>query len=148
MSNIVIRAAVAEDSKYIAEIEKKYIPEAWSEKLISEEIEKNESIFYIAFVNDEICGYVSGDNIAGELFINNIAVDENHRREGIASCLFEILINEAKVQNCFSVTLEVRSKNINAIALYEKYGFKNAGVRKNYYSSPADDAIIYTKELK
>jgi ribosomal-protein-alanine N-acetyltransferase len=38
--------------------------------------------------------------------------------------------------------LEVRSQNIPARKLYTAYGFKEIGIRKNYYKNPQDDAII------
>lgn len=145
--NIYIRNAVKEDAEFIAVIEKKYIKEAWSLKLISDEIEKVNAIFLVAICDDKICGYVSGENIAGEFYINNIAVDEKFRRMHIGKKLMEHIGLVAEELGCVFITLEVRNENIAAKYLYEKCGYIPVGTRKNYYSKPTDDAVIYTKNF-
>jgi ribosomal-protein-alanine N-acetyltransferase len=49
--------------------------------------------------------------------------------------------------NLAFLTLEVRASNVAAIALYEKYGFQQAGLRKGYYQNPREDAIIMTRNF-
>ena len=58
------------------------------------------------------------------------------------------LIMQSQFEDALFVTLEVRKSNENAIALYEKCGFKKIGERKNFYSKPTEDALIYTLYLK
>ena len=57
----------------------------------------------------------------------------------------ERLLREAEEENVEDITLEVRASNAPAIALYEAYGFQKEAVRKNYYSGPTEDALIYWK---
>jgi len=45
------------------------------------------------------------------------------------------------------VFLEVRKSNEAAIALYKKHGYKPVGLRKNYYTSPVEDAVIMARRI-
>ena len=82
--------------------------------------------------------------ILDEFYISNVATDILYRNNGIATKLIDTLISELKNKNCVFATLEVRQSNKNAISLYEKFGFENLGIRKNFYSFPIENAYIYT----
>lgn len=81
-----------------------------------------------------------------EGYIANIAVDPKWRRQGLAGELLEVYCRFAQAHLAF-LTLEVRASNEAAIALYVKHGFVQAGVRKNYYQDPKEDALIMTREF-
>jgi ribosomal-protein-alanine N-acetyltransferase len=53
-----------------------------------------------------------------------------------------VLAERAIAQGCEALTLEVRTTNEPAQALYRKFGFEVAGVRKNYYSDLGEDAAV------
>ncbi len=91
-----------------------------------------------------MCGYISGQLILDEFYINNVAVTEKYRNMGIASSLINELIIKLKNTVCALATLEVRESNLNARKLYEKFGFINLGIRKDFYSHPIENACIYT----
>lgn len=74
--------------------------------------------------------------------VQNIAVHPTMRRRGIGSTLLSHALDELTKFGCADILLEVRKSNTSAIALYEKLGFKHIGIRKNYYSSPREDALI------
>ena len=74
--------------------------------------------------------------------IIRIATDSRYRRQGIGSMLLDSLHAEAHKRDIHSIFLEVRSSNMPAIRLYEQAGFERAGVRRDYYSAPTEDAII------
>ena len=76
----------------------------------------------------------------------NIAVDPDYRRQGIAEKLCLALVEALKEKGNHCLTLEVRASNAPAIALYEKLGFTQVGLRKNYYHKPKEDALILRKE--
>ena len=82
-----------------------------------------------------------------DIHITNIVVKKSFRRFGIGSKILESIINLSKTYNLDSITLEVNINNINAIKLYEKYGFKKLGIRKKYYKN-IEDAFIMTLYLK
>ena len=139
-----IRYAVDADASDIATVEKECFSIPWSEAQILDEINKNNAIFLVARHSEEFIGYISGQLILDEFYINNVAVTEGFRRKGAASKLIEFMLNELQNRDCSLVTLEVRESNFSARSVYEKFGFINLGIRKNFYSNPTENACIYT----
>jgi ribosomal-protein-alanine N-acetyltransferase len=72
--------------------------------------------------------------------VMNVAVDPDRRRRGIATALIAALLD--RIGGDVQVTLEVRRSNGGAIALYERFGFRSAGVRPRYYADNGEDAVI------
>ena len=77
-----------------------------------------------------------------------VVVDPEKRGKGYGKILVNHLIKQSEAERAFFITLEVRKSNENAIKLYEKCGFKLIGERKNFYSKPTEDALIYTYYLE
>lgn len=140
----VIVTAEKCDSEQIAQIEKECFSSPWSVNQIAEEISKDNVIFLVAKKENTVLGYISGQKIVDEFYISNIAVKESFRNCHIASSVLEALIKVLKETDCIFATLEVRESNLTARKLYEKFGFRNLGVRKDFYSSPKENACIYT----
>ena len=90
-------------------------------------------------------GYIGVQEICGEAYITNIAVFVEYRNQGIGRNLLKKAVDGAKSRNCEFITLEVRESNESAISLYKSEGFEVAGVRKNFYTDPTENGIIYTK---
>ena len=84
--------------------------------------------------------------MCGETDMMNIAVHPDFRRRGIAESLVNALVEDLQKQESHSLTLEVRASNEAAQKLYEKLGFMQVGLRKNYYRNPKEDAYILRKE--
>jgi len=84
--------------------------------------------------------------LAEEAHITNIAVREQYRRRGIGELLMLATIDLAVELQAVVMTLEVRASNKTAQVLYEKYGFKEVGVRNGYYLDNREDAVIMTTE--
>ena len=133
--------------KDLALLEKQCFSVPWSEKALRAELEKDNSRFFVAITKNEVSGYIGANNVLGEVYIDNIAVFYNYRGFGIGTALLKHLIKVSEDENCEFITLEVRESNIVARKLYEKLGFQNLGVRKNFYEQPKEDAVIYTKFL-
>ena len=91
-----------------------------------------------------ISGYVSVWYQGDEAHITEIAVRESLRGNGIGELLLIGSLREAVEYGSEVMTLEVRVSNFIAQRLYEKYGFKNVGARKAYYSDNREDAVIMT----
>ena len=104
-------------------------------------------IYLLAFEGEELVGYVGGMSLYETCDLNNIAVLPQHRRRGIAAQLLEAYMEEARVRGAEQMLLEVRESNTPAIGLYERYGFKPYGKRKNYYRNPAEDAVLMVVTL-
>ena len=130
-------------------IERLCFPLPWSRQLLAELLEM-ENAYPIAAVDGEgrVLGYVSLQTVLDEGSINNLAVLPEYRRRGIASALLEELRKIAEEKELAFLTLEVRSSNEAAIALYAKHGYRQAGRRKNYYTRPNEDAILMTLEFE
>ena len=96
---------------------------------------------------ERVLGYVGMTIVLDEGYIGNVAVRPECRRQGIADRLIERLTALGRLRALSFLTLEVRTGNAAAIALYRKHGFEKCGLRKNYYSLPREDAVIMTKFL-
>ena len=95
----------------------------------------------------QVAGYIAARAAAGELHINNVAVRDNHRRNGIGQLLLSCAIEEGRKMGASIAFLEVRSGNIAAQALYEKCGFKPVARRPRYYSEPLEDAVVMSRSV-
>ena len=138
--------AKSEDAQKLAEMEKKYFSDAWSEKIIADEVAKERVI--VIKDKENIVGYCIFMIAADEGEILRIAVDNKQRKKGYGKKLLSFAIDEMKKHNAISVFLEVRAANRAARALYHSIGFEEIGKRTNYYTNPKEDAIIYKLEIK
>ena len=126
----------------ICDINSLSFPIPWSRMAVENEIVNENSLYIVAVKDDMVIGYAGTWLILDEGHITNIAVHPNFRSLGIASSLLDELINQCKNYAIHNMTLEVRKSNIPAQNLYKKFGFVEAGIRKNYYSDNGEDAII------
>lgn len=131
----------------IAALEKLCFSDPWSEHSIATELTSRLSYWLVAVENGEVVGYIGSQSVLGESDMMNVAVHPNHRRRGIAETLVEALSRDLKARDNVCLTLEVRASNVPAIALYDKLGFTQVGLRKNYYRNPREDALILRKPL-
>jgi ribosomal-protein-alanine N-acetyltransferase len=127
----------------VAELEKQNFSEPWSENSVRGELTNDLALWLVALDGDSVVGYVGSQTVLGEADMMNIAVADSHRRRGIARALVEELIVRL---DATMLTLEVRASNAPAIRLYESLGFRQVGLRKNYYRKPKEDALILRKE--
>ena len=113
----------------------------WSYNILKQELENGKSKYFVAKQENEIVGFAGILLIIDEVNIMNIVVKKDKRNLGVGSLLLEEIVKYSKIHNATSITLEVNEKNIPAIKLYEKYGFKQVGIRKKYYNNE-DNAIL------
>jgi ribosomal-protein-alanine N-acetyltransferase len=90
--------------------------------------------------DQELSGYLICSRYADVWHLMNIAVAPEQRRQGIATELMTSLFAAAGAGARF--TLEVRTSNHAAIAMYERFGFRRAGHRRRYYHDNGEDAVI------
>ena len=131
----------------IDQIEQSSFKEPWSKEAYEKEINNPLATYLVITKEDEVVAYGGFWKILDEGDINNIAVKKEYRKMGFGKMLMEALIEKAKEQQIKAITLEVRVTNENAINLYKKLGFKEAGVRKKYYSDNEDALIMWLEEL-
>lgn len=130
----------------IAQLEKLCFSDPWSEKSIETELSCRLSLWLVALDGDKVVGYVGSQTVIDESDMMNIAVHPDYRRSGIAEKLIDALTDALEEKGSHGLSLEVRASNGPAIALYEKLGFAQVGLRKNYYRNPKEDALILRKE--
>lgn len=130
----------------IAQLEAQCFSDPWSEKSVASELENPLSLWMVAEENGRVFGYVGSQTVLDESDMMNVAVDPGFRRQGIARALIETLIAELAKMGSRCLRLEVRVSNESARALYERMGFQQLGLRKNYYHNPKEDALILGKE--
>ena len=143
-NNFEIDFANVNHADEIAVLEKEFFSSPWSKNQIIEEILNENSIFLVATNDNKVVGYISGKKVLDEFYISNIGVMLLYRKQNIATNLLEFLLEILRSELFSFVTLEVRKSNYSAIKLYEKFSFQKVGERKNFYSSPVEDAFIYT----
>ncbi len=131
----------------VAEIEREcFGSEAWSLRSVEGELHNPLSLWLVAMDDDRVAGYIGSQTVCGETDMMNVAVTASCRRRGVAEELILTLTEFLKAEGSQCLTLEVRSSNAPAIALYQKLGFEQIGLRKNYYRNPKEDALILRKE--
>lgn len=89
-----------------------------------------------------VVGYAGLWLMVDESHVTSIAVAPAYRGLGVGELLFLALIDISQEISAQYMTLEVRVSNTLAQNLYRKYGFKEAGVRRRYYSDNNEDALI------
>lgn len=133
----------------VLEIENTSFKTPWPKQIFLSEIKKGKAFCRIASNNENsVAGYCVSNLIYDELHILKVAVHEKYRRKGIGKLLIEDAIVFFRDRGAVNVVLEVRVSNESAIALYNKMGFKPVRIRKNYYQTTKEDALVMMMQLE
>jgi ribosomal-protein-alanine N-acetyltransferase len=98
--------------------------------------------YVVALEGDTVVGYAGFCDYPDEGFVQTIAVSREAQGQGVGAQLLQELLDEAARRRQSRVLLEVRSDNTRAISLYERFGFRRAGVRRGYYQPSGADALV------
>lgn len=142
---IRIRKMLPKDLVQVCEIERQAFSIPWSKRAFEDSLKLPHAIFLVAYLEEQILGYCGVYQVFNEGDITNIAVSPDYRGMGIAGKLLEEVFVYSAERGIGALTLEVRESNAPAIHLYHKYGFEQAGLRKNFYEKPKEHAIIMWK---
>ena len=147
MKQVKIVPMAAEHLDRLEQLERMCFSRPWSKKMLAEELDNQCAAFLVALEpgTERVIGYAGLLVAADEGYITNVAVDPSRRRQGVAAQLLQVFDNFARGNRLAFLTLEVRPSNAAAIALYEGFGFREVGRRRNYYDLPKEDALILTK---
>lgn len=137
----------AHDISLAASMERKYFTDAWSEKALQASFERKQTIIFGAYEEKVLVGYLILYYVLDEGEIIRIAVEKNKRRNGIGRQLLFAVEEFCTQHNIAKLFLEVREHNASAIAFYKGLGFRQDGKRKKFYTNPAEDAILMSREL-
>jgi [ribosomal protein S18]-alanine N-acetyltransferase len=136
-----IRRLSYADLPQVIAIERRAFPTPWSLAMFVLELSKPSGICLAALREGRIVGYLICSRYDTVWHVMNVAVDDRMLREGIATTLLSHLFERADEPG-EQYTLEVRTSNAPAIALYERFGFRSAGLRRGYYHDNKEDAVI------
>ena len=142
---MTIEPMTADDISQVAEIERQIFSIPWSEKAFKDSMDSDNTIYIVAKEDNNVTGYAGMYLSFEEGNITNVAVNPSSRRKGIGEKIVRDILNRAYEKGVRDVFLEVRETNSAAIALYEKIGFKEEGIRKNFYEKPKENALIMWK---
>jgi [ribosomal protein S18]-alanine N-acetyltransferase len=143
---VEVRRLSYQDLPQVIEIERRVFPTPWSLAMFVLELSKQSGICLAASMcapdgRQHLAGYLICSRYDTVWHVMNVAVDSDHQRQGIASALL------AELYTCVDdplarFTLEVRRSNDVAIHLYEREGFRAAGMRRRYYQDNGEDALV------
>ena len=149
--NYQLREMKIEDIEEIVKGEEKVFGHSLGYDLIYSDLALNPYALYVVLeIEEKIHGYV-GMWITDNLEIINLYVDEEYQGMGYGSIIMEFVIDICEQSNISNLSLEVRSSNVKAINLYEKYGLKKSHIRKNYYvneNKETEDAIVMVRTFE
>ncbi len=150
VANVVMRDAIPGDAQAMVRLaHQSQVAAHWREQDYTR-IFDNDAVSRIALVlvqGSQIVGFVIATCATPDWELENIVVSDEQRRRGLGDRLMAELLDRAKQASAESVFLEVRDSNQAARALYRKWGFAEIGIRKEYYSFPTEDGLIYRRRL-
>jgi len=127
----------------VLRVEAQVYPRPWSLSLfVSELALRTTRAYYVARVNGALCGYGGLMVTDEDGHVTTLAVDPAWHRNKIGTRLLLTLAREAVRREARNLTLEVRVGNLGAQEMYRRFGFRPAGIRKNYYVETNEDALV------
>ena len=146
-AKVIIREMTMEDAAAVAEMEHQIFSDAWSESSILETLHNPQTICLAAEKSGKVIGNLLAYTAADEAEIARISVLKEERKQGTGRLLLDMLKQISKERQIGKVLLDVRRSNAAARAFYEKYGFKEDGIRPDFYENPSEDAILMSAEI-
>jgi ribosomal-protein-alanine N-acetyltransferase len=145
--SFTLRRLDLDDLDAVDRIERASYPAPWSRAMFAGELAKPSSLS-LAAVDEEgaVIGYLVLSRYVDAWHVMNVAVDPAWRRRGVASALLSRLLADTRGDTERGYTLEVRVSNVEAIRLYERFGFRSRGVRRGYYTDNREDALVMWRD--
>ncbi len=144
---VSVRAAREDDLAALAEIDRLSSPQPWGEDALRPELSLPHALLLCAEAGGAPVGFVDIHLAGDSAYINELAVAPAARRRGVAAALVSAALDKAERRGFTRVVLDVREGNAAARALYQKLGFKSAGVRKRLYRDPDEDGLVMIREI-
>jgi len=142
---VEIRRLVYPDLPQVIAIERRVFPTPWSLAMFVLELSKRSGICLAAIqAGDDgrrLVGYLICSRYETVWHVMNVAVANEWQGRGVASALLAELYEQVGDPGA-RYTLEVRRSNRPAIRLYEREGFRAAGMRRRYYQDNGEDALV------
>ena len=145
---IAVRALCDLDLDIVVDVEDELFPEPWSRRLYVTELREPNRCYFAATENDVFAGWAGIAALAGEAHVMTIATLPAFQRRGVGRILLAALVEAALAFDCDRIFLEVATTNVVAQALYRSAHFAPVGVRRNYYPSTGEDALVMVRTLE
>ena len=142
-----IRTSCPGDMEDILALEEDCFRPPWTERSLTGELADPEGLMLTAENGGRFAGFCMIHRAGDQAELYQIAVRPEERRSGVATELMLVAESWARNGGMTGMFLEVRASNAAAAGLYEKVGWRRIGLRKRYYVDPAEDALLYGKEL-
>lgn len=142
VKKIEIRTLEKKDLIQVVALEQKIFSVPWSLKSFEDTLKRKENIYIVAENNNQVIAYCGLWGIPPDGDICNVAVAKEYRNQKVGQALIKELLKRGQDAGLHTFTLEVRKSNQPAIHLYQKFGFKSVGIRKDFYELPKEDGII------
>lgn len=139
-----ITDALTEHVPDIAALEEICFSSPWPAEVLARSLTGKDHVLLAALDEDGLLGYMGLMYVLDEGYISNVAVAPQARRRGVGDGLVLAMRQRGRQLGLSFLSLEVRVSNGPARALYEKHGFREVGLRKNYYEKPVEDALLMT----
>lgn len=143
---IKIREMQLDDLEQVMTIEEANFSVPWTETGFFTFLLREDTLFLVAEEGEKILGYCGVVTVQDEGDITNVAVEKNSQNQGIGKKLLEEIFQRTQKAGVCRLFLEVRAGNAAALHLYEKMGFVQMGIRKNYYEQPVEDGVVMMRE--
>jgi ribosomal-protein-alanine N-acetyltransferase len=143
----MIRTMRPADLTRVMEIELECFTMPWSEATFRGLLRRSDADLFVAEANGSIVGYAAFWAVMDQGELGNVSVTSAWRRRGIGQQLIRSVLVRAHERGVREVFLEVRASNYGAQTLYERFGFSEVGLRRNYYLEPVEDALVMRRDL-
>ncbi|MCD7867968.1 MAG: ribosomal protein S18-alanine N-acetyltransferase [Clostridiales bacterium] len=160
---MILREMCEDDLGPVMEMEEDLFSPGWSRESFLDFLRRKDTLFLVAADDKEmhkasqdghsadekgncILGYCGVLMVLDEGDVVNVAVRRDRQGEGIGSFLMRNLTELAARRGVKRLHLEVRRGNERAIGLYSRFGFRQDGLRRDYYTDPVEDAVLMTRE--
>ncbi len=149
LNGIVLRRATAADVPEVAALEQVCYSDPWPASAF-DALPDDERIFFAVALGGDglVVGYVVAWYVLDEAELANLAVSPPARGKRVGTALLDGMLRDAESRGITNVYLEVRRSNAAALTLYRSRGFEQVGMRKQYYRTPAEDALILCYTLR
>lgn len=144
---MTFREMLVEDLDQVVDIEQNLFSVPWTKEGFLTYLMKKDTMFFVVEEKERILGYCSMMTVLDEGDILNVAVRSDRQKEGIGLFLVDSMLRMAEMEGIRLVHLEVRQGNGTARRLYQRLGFKEDGLRRDYYENPVENAVLMIKTM-
>lgn len=145
---IVVRPMTEGDLGAVLEIERAAFTVPWTPATFRGLLRRADSHLRVAEAGGRIVGYAAVWIVADQAELGDIAVSAEWRRRGVGRLLLASVFELVRERGVRELYLEVRVSNADARRLYERHGFHEVGLRRNYYDRPREDALVLRRTME